>query len=74
MKQLLIHSLEQPAFLSAIIFELRKNINGSYFVKLLLKNNSLNSSIKLEPVKIKGIIKIIIITRKNLIKKLKIRM
>ena len=46
--------LEQPQFGSAILFELRQDINKLSFVRVLYKNNKVNEPISINEVKLKG--------------------
>jgi hypothetical protein len=48
-------NLTQPNYLSSLIFELRKNANGSSFVQIKRRNSSYTEPLRLIPVQIDGL-------------------
>lgn len=46
--------LVEPSYLTAIIFELRKDLNETSYVRVLYKNNSLSDDTALHPIQIDG--------------------
>lgn len=44
----------QPDFASGFVFELRQDSNGTYYVRVLFKNNKASEPIALNPVAIDG--------------------